>query len=146
MGGLKRKETTITEKKVPLLGDLPLVGFFFTNSKTQIKNTELLVFISPHIHKGEPIPDGAMAKFRETKSKSQWINARTRLSVRCGSLWEQFCQIGSRCRQGGMCCLLWRCWMLQRNRIRKGAWLKSRICRASITAKVPIYSGGIGYG
>ena len=69
MGGLKRKETTITKKKVPLLGDLPLVGFFFTSNKTRIKNTELLVFISPHIYKGEPISDEAMAKFKEIKDR-----------------------------------------------------------------------------
>jgi type II secretory pathway component GspD/PulD (secretin) len=69
MGGLKRKETTITKKQVPLLGDLPLVGFIFTNSRTKIKNTELLVFISPHIHKGEPVPVEAMAKFKEIKDR-----------------------------------------------------------------------------
>ena len=65
MGGLRKKETRISNDKIPLLGDLPLVGFLFSDDKTEIKHTELLVFISPHIYDDAPLSDEEMAKFRE---------------------------------------------------------------------------------
>ncbi|MHC4133289.1 MAG: type II secretion system protein GspD, partial [Planctomycetota bacterium] len=69
MGGLRRKETRLTENKVPLLGDLPLVGFLFSNNKEEINLSELIVLISPHIYKDQPIPENVMEKFNELKDK-----------------------------------------------------------------------------
>ena len=69
LGGLRRQEKTVDVDKIPILGDLPLIGGLFRNTKTDIRNTELLVFLSPHIHKGEPIPDSQMAKYNEIRSK-----------------------------------------------------------------------------
>jgi len=49
VGGLMRSTTTEVENKVPLLGDIPLLGWFFKNkSKEEIK-TNLLVFITPKV-------------------------------------------------------------------------------------------------
>ena len=69
MGGLRKKEIRITRDQIPLLGDLPLVGFLFANDKKEVEHTELLVLISPHINKGEPITDDAMKKFKELGEK-----------------------------------------------------------------------------
>lgn len=68
MGGLRTKEATLTKSKVPLLGDLPLVGFLFSNDKTVVKNSELLVFISPHIYGDGPLDDEKMEKFNELRN------------------------------------------------------------------------------
>jgi type II secretory pathway component GspD/PulD (secretin) len=68
MGGLRQKETTLTQSKVPLLGDLPLVGFLFSNDKTVVKNSELLVFISPHIYGDGPLGDEQMERFNELRN------------------------------------------------------------------------------
>jgi type IV pilus assembly protein PilQ len=65
MGGLRRKETSKQVKQIPLLGDIPLIGLLFKSTVTEISNNELIVFIAPHIYKGEPIPQEAMTKFRE---------------------------------------------------------------------------------
>ena len=65
MAGLKNKNTTITNNKIPLLGDLPFVGMFFSDNKVQIADSELIVFISPHIHKNIQLSADEMAKFRE---------------------------------------------------------------------------------
>ncbi|MHC4227910.1 MAG: secretin N-terminal domain-containing protein [Planctomycetota bacterium] len=66
MGGLRRQEKTEQVDQIPILGDIPLLGFLFKYTNTVINNTELIVFLSPHIYKeGEPIPDDAMSKFRE---------------------------------------------------------------------------------
>jgi general secretion pathway protein D len=69
MGGLRRKETRITQKKVPLLGDLPLVGFLFSNNKEEVNNSELVVLISPHIYKGQPVPEDIMEKYNELEDR-----------------------------------------------------------------------------
>ena len=68
LGGLRRRETTLTTNKVPLLGDLPFVGFLFSSDKTEVVNFELIVFISPHIYRGEPLTDEEMDRFNEIRN------------------------------------------------------------------------------
>lgn len=70
MGGLRRQEKTHIREQVPLLGDLPLIGLLFSNDRTVVDNTELLVLLSPHIYKGEPVSAEAMAKFNQMKNNS----------------------------------------------------------------------------
>jgi len=69
MGGLRKKEIRITKNQIPLLGDIPLVGFLFSYTARDVKNSELMVLISPHINKGEPISEDAMKKFKELREK-----------------------------------------------------------------------------
>jgi len=68
-GGLRRQETTIDVKQIPILGDVPVIGELFKNTNTITKNSELVVFLSPHIYKDEPLPDNLMAKFNELRNK-----------------------------------------------------------------------------
>jgi general secretion pathway protein D len=49
IGGLIRNDTQFVEQKVPLLGDIPLLGLFFRRTKKQKIRTNLMVFITPHI-------------------------------------------------------------------------------------------------
>ena len=56
IGGLRKKEVRVADDKVPLFGDIPFIGFLFSNDKTEIKNSELLVLISPHILTEEDVP------------------------------------------------------------------------------------------
>jgi type II secretory pathway component GspD/PulD (secretin) len=69
MGGLRRQETQITKSQVPLLGDLPLIGFIFSNNKKTVTNAELLVLLSPHIYKGESAPAEGVARFDEIRNR-----------------------------------------------------------------------------
>jgi general secretion pathway protein D len=69
MGGLRKKETRLTKDKVPLIGDLPLIGFLFSNNKKEINHSELLVLISPHIYKNQRISEDVMEKFNELKDR-----------------------------------------------------------------------------
>ncbi len=69
MGGLRRQETKVAKYQVPVLGDLPLVGLLFSNSKKIVENSELLVLISPHIYKGEPVPEDVMNKYKQLKNR-----------------------------------------------------------------------------
>ena len=58
MGGLRRKETTKAREQIPILGDIPLIGVLFGRDAIHTINSELIVFISPHIYKGQlPSPE-----------------------------------------------------------------------------------------
>jgi len=49
IGGLRRRRTVTNEDKVPLMGDLPLIGGLFRRSESVEVETELVIFITPHI-------------------------------------------------------------------------------------------------
>ena len=49
IGGLIRDDTQFVERKVPILGDIPLLGLFFRRTKKQRLRTNLMVFITPTI-------------------------------------------------------------------------------------------------
>ena len=49
VGGLMRSTTTEIENKVPLLGDIPLLGWFFKSKSKEDAKTNLLVFITPKV-------------------------------------------------------------------------------------------------
>jgi len=49
IGGLIRDDKTNIVKKIPLIGDLPLVGGLFRFQKERLQKTNLLMFITPHV-------------------------------------------------------------------------------------------------
>ena len=49
LGGMIRNQVTATVNKVPLLGDLPLLGNLFKSTSNDHQKTELLVFLTPKI-------------------------------------------------------------------------------------------------
>lgn len=49
MGGLMRDKETVTTNKVPLLGDIPLLGWLFKNKETSVEKVNLLLFLTPKI-------------------------------------------------------------------------------------------------
>lgn len=53
IGGLIKDEKIDSIKKIPLLGDLPLVGFAFRNQDKLIRKTELVIFLTPKIITGD---------------------------------------------------------------------------------------------
>lgn len=49
LGGVFREESTTTETKTPILGDLPYIGRMFKRTANASRRTELLIFITPKI-------------------------------------------------------------------------------------------------
>ena len=49
LGGLIDEDTQESESKVPLLGDIPLLGKLFTSTSTSVSKRNLMVFIRPTI-------------------------------------------------------------------------------------------------
>jgi len=58
IAGLISKDKVKTEVKVPLLGDIPFLGFFFKNWRYQTVDRDLLIFITPRIIRGPLIQLG----------------------------------------------------------------------------------------
>jgi type II secretion system protein D len=49
LGGMITKNDTVTERKVPVLGDIPIVGRAFRYDLKSMDRTELLIFLTPRI-------------------------------------------------------------------------------------------------
>jgi type IV pilus assembly protein PilQ len=49
IGGLMREDLTTTTSQIPVVGNLPLVGFLFRNKNEEIEKREILVLVTPHI-------------------------------------------------------------------------------------------------
>ncbi|MFT5206838.1 MAG: type II secretory pathway component GspD/PulD (secretin) [Candidatus Omnitrophota bacterium] len=49
IGGLIREDVTITEKKVPILGDLPIINKLFNHKNTDISRKNVIIFLTPTI-------------------------------------------------------------------------------------------------
>lgn len=56
IGGLVSRSTTAAVDKVPLLGDLPIIGAFFRDLKYSSTEKELIIVVTPHLVK--PIAKG----------------------------------------------------------------------------------------
>ncbi len=53
IGGLIKDEKVESVKKVPVLGDIPVLGHMFRNQDTLKRKTELVIFLTPHLISGD---------------------------------------------------------------------------------------------
>ncbi len=51
IGGLKQDDTSASTSKTPVLGDIPLLGFFFQSRAPQFTHTEFTIYIVPILDK-----------------------------------------------------------------------------------------------
>jgi len=70
IGGLIGSDKNSSDQKIPLLGDIPLLGKLFTYSSKSDQKTELLIFLTPHIVRE---PDQLAALSADETHKSQII-------------------------------------------------------------------------
>ncbi|MGD0845878.1 MAG: type II secretion system secretin GspD [Geobacteraceae bacterium] len=52
IGGLIQDQDTVTENKIPFLGDIPFLGWLFKNIHKERQKTNLLIVLTPHIIRG----------------------------------------------------------------------------------------------
>ena len=57
IAGLIKNKTTDVKKKLPLLGDIPIIGLAFQKSEKTIVKTDLLIFLTPHIITPDTSPE-----------------------------------------------------------------------------------------
>lgn len=66
LGGIMRSTVTATTKKIPLLGDIPLLGNLFKSTDKSTNKTELMVFLTPRVVRN---PEEAAKLTEEEKKK-----------------------------------------------------------------------------
>ncbi len=67
LGGLRKKEVTKQVNKIPLLGDLPLVGLLFRFTGEDTVTSELVVFITPRIIEQPTMTETEQMQFETTE-------------------------------------------------------------------------------
>jgi type IV pilus assembly protein PilQ len=67
IGGIYQEASNNSENKVPLLGDIPLLGYLFKRTDKSVSKTELLIFLTPYVldAKGKPT---ALPNLRSSES------------------------------------------------------------------------------
>ncbi|EAR55325.1 putative type II secretory pathway, component EpsD [Photobacterium sp. SKA34] len=70
LGGLMQEKTLESEQKVPILGDIPVLGALFRSTNNQTEKTNLMVFIRPTILRDGMSADGL------TQRKYNYIRAQ----------------------------------------------------------------------
>jgi len=61
-----KDELSNNKNKVPVLGDLPIIGKAFSNEDRLVQKTEIIIFLTPHIINGDIHAD--TAKYLKTTS------------------------------------------------------------------------------
>jgi general secretion pathway protein D len=80
LGGLIKDDVQSTEQRVPLLGDIPLLGRLFRNDAVSVTKTNLLIFIRPTIIRDDRQLAGATAlKYRFIRDRR--TSKRSRAAV-----------------------------------------------------------------
>ena len=74
IGGMIKDDKTETVHKIPVLGDIPLLGRLFRRTDTRVEKTELMVFITPHVVYTDADADRVTTEQRE---KLHLQNGRT---------------------------------------------------------------------
>jgi general secretion pathway protein D len=67
IGGLMSNTKSVADTKIPLLGDIPVLGNLFKRKQKSDSKTELLIFLTPHIVQN-PTELAALSARERTKS------------------------------------------------------------------------------
>jgi general secretion pathway protein D len=70
IGGLMQNSTVESESKIPVLGDIPLLGAAFKRKSKSNEKTELLIFLTPHVVQ---YPGQLAALAEDERSKAQIV-------------------------------------------------------------------------
>ncbi len=83
LGGILFQKDSAVISKLPLLGDIPLIGGLFRHNNIQQTNSEMLVFITPHVidEKAEDIPKATKEKIEQPREKLEEIKEQLKETV-----------------------------------------------------------------
>ncbi len=74
LGGLIKNDKKSTINKVPLIGDIPIIGLLFQNKSYQDVKKEVLVFITPHILTSDNRQNISRQKYQESIDRTKKID------------------------------------------------------------------------
>ncbi len=73
ISGIMRSEDREVVRKIPFLGDLPLIGAIFTSTDTEVEQTELVAFVTPYVIENETdlqrVNDPYRSQLREMRER-----------------------------------------------------------------------------
>jgi general secretion pathway protein D len=78
IGGLIQERDIYGETKVPLLGDIPILGYLFKYSKKEKRKTNLLILITPYIVKDQL--DLQQIRERKVRERDEFVRSFTTLN------------------------------------------------------------------
>jgi len=80
LGGILFQEKSTTERKIPLFGDMPLVGGLFRHNEAVASNNEMLIFVTPYVidEPGKMLPE---TKEQIERSKQKLEDIRKELGT-----------------------------------------------------------------
>lgn len=67
IGGLQKEKSVSSESGVPLLKDIPILGWFFQNSADKMEKEEMLIFITPYVLEEEEMEEEEIIKLPSNK-------------------------------------------------------------------------------
>lgn len=73
IGGIIKETLDLQENKVPLLGDIPGLGFFFKEIANSKKKTETVIILTPHVIMHPALAGDATQEFLDRKSSHEQI-------------------------------------------------------------------------
>jgi len=80
IGGLRKDKREKTVRKIPVLGDIPLLGYLFRSTDDNVTKSDLVILLTPHIMSGESSyteitqvtpKEGAVAKMKNGQILTQ---------------------------------------------------------------------------
>lgn len=75
LGGLIRDKVTDSESKVPILGDIPILGWLFKSKNSEMSKTNMLIFMTPHIVRKYEKVRALLDK--KLKERDDWLERST---------------------------------------------------------------------
>jgi type II secretory pathway component GspD/PulD (secretin) len=60
IGGLRQKQKEVVDRKIPFLGDIPIIGQLFRGKSESSVDTELVIFVTPRLLPPEKATDGLL--------------------------------------------------------------------------------------
>lgn len=96
LGGLLEDEVQQTQQKVPLLGDIPLLGSLFRNDETRVGKTNLMIFLKASIVRDEEALRGATAekynyiRGEQIKSRENGVSLMRDDVIPLLPIWEEY--------------------------------------------------------
>ena len=80
IGGLMEDQTTQSVEKVPILGSIPVLGFFFRRTIDSKSKTELLIFLTPYVvRQSEDLDALTMAEQNRTELAPEILDESRRI-------------------------------------------------------------------
>ncbi|MDD5745836.1 MAG: secretin and TonB N-terminal domain-containing protein [Candidatus Omnitrophica bacterium] len=80
IGGLRQSKNTVTRNKVPFFGDIPVIGLLFKSKSVERIDTELVLFVTPHIIYDSVMSDRELELFQQLDSTARIkVDERTEL-------------------------------------------------------------------